>query len=231
MTISKVLRHKLRYRFLKTKVKNPNPKENNYKFMSAIFIKIILRSIKMGLTFLFIDETGFQLQNNNYYQWRKSDETIIGVQISDLKNRLILILAIDDENVLASELTYQTVDALKKLNFFKKLEKIISESEKNYIINMENASYHLTSEIKNFANNKKMKVVTNCPYNSTFNVIEYEFLQIKKFIYKDLVKNSIELKQKIINIMNSSENEKTIKKLYLKGLNIYKNYALQPSKR
>ena len=31
--------------------------------------------------------------------------------------------------------------------------------------------------------------------------------------------------------MNSSENEKTIKKLYLKGLNIYKNYALQPSKR
>ena len=96
---------------------------------------------------------------------------------------------------------------------------------------MNNASYHLTPEIKNFANNKKMKVVTNCPYNSTFNVIEYEFLQIKKFIYKDLVKNSIELKQKIINIMNSSENEKTIKKLYLKGLNIYKNYALQPSKR
>ena len=78
MTISRVLRHKLRYRFLKTTVKNPNLKENNYKFMSAIFIKIILRSIKMGLTFLFIDETGFQLQNNNYYQWRKSDETIIG---------------------------------------------------------------------------------------------------------------------------------------------------------
>ena len=227
MTISRVLRHKLGYHFLKTTVKNPNLKENNYKFMIAIFIKIILRSIKMGLTFLFIDETGFQLQNNNYYQWRKSDETIISWAKSDLKNRLNLILAIDDETILASELTYQAVDANIMLNFFKKLEVVISESKKNYIIIMDNAPYHLTSEIKNFASNKKMKVVTNCTYNSSFNVIEYEFLQIKKFIYKDLVKNSNELKQKIIDIMHSNENKKTIKKLYLKGLNIYKNYALQ----
>lgn len=66
-TISRVLRHKLKYHYLKTTVKNPLLEENNYKFMLLVFIKIILRSIKMGLKFLFVDETGFQLTNNNYY--------------------------------------------------------------------------------------------------------------------------------------------------------------------
>lgn len=47
-TISRVLRHKLKYHYLKTTVKNPLLEENNYKFMLLVFIKIILRSIKMA---------------------------------------------------------------------------------------------------------------------------------------------------------------------------------------
>lgn len=60
MTVSRVMRHKLKYHFLKTNVKNPLLKTNNYKFMLLLFIKILLRSVKMGLKLLIFDETGIQ---------------------------------------------------------------------------------------------------------------------------------------------------------------------------
>lgn len=54
----RVMRYKLKYHFLKTNVKNPLLKTNNYKFMLLLFIKVLLRGVKMGLKLLFIDETG-----------------------------------------------------------------------------------------------------------------------------------------------------------------------------
>ena len=78
MTISRILRHKLKLHFLKTTPKNPIIKSNNYQIMLAIFIKAIVRCIKLGLKFIFVDETGFQLVNNNYYDWREYKEQVFG---------------------------------------------------------------------------------------------------------------------------------------------------------
>ena len=127
MTISRILRHKLKLHYLKTTPKNPIIKTNNYQFMLAIFIKVIIRSIKLGLKLIFIDETGFQLGNNNYYDWREYDELIFGGAKSDQKDRINLILAIDDEKILHQKLTKENI--ITKLmivflqNYWRKFQK------------------------------------------------------------------------------------------------------------
>lgn len=61
----------MKYSFVKTTVKNPLLNENKYKFMLALIIKVILRSIRQGIKLISLDESGFQLTNNNYYSWRQ----------------------------------------------------------------------------------------------------------------------------------------------------------------
>ena len=87
MTISKILRNKIKYKYRKTLIKNPLLNENRYKFMLAIFIKIILRSIRLGIKFIFIDESEIQLQNNNYYSWQRDDEIILGGVKTNLQKK------------------------------------------------------------------------------------------------------------------------------------------------
>lgn len=70
MTFSRIMKYHLNKHFIKTTVKNPKLNKNLYKFLSHFFIKGIVRSLKLGLKLIFIDETGFQLENNNYYCWR-----------------------------------------------------------------------------------------------------------------------------------------------------------------
>ena len=74
-TVSRILKKHLNIRYLKTSIKNPKLDEINYIRMSFIFIRGIIRSLILNLNFIFIDETGFLLENN-YYSWRNSDEEI-----------------------------------------------------------------------------------------------------------------------------------------------------------
>ena len=73
-TISRILKNHLGMRHLKTSLKNPKIEENNYLFMSFVFIRIIFRCLYLNLTFVFLDETGFLLENNNYYTWRNEND-------------------------------------------------------------------------------------------------------------------------------------------------------------
>lgn len=66
-TISRILKNNLGMRYLRTVVKNPKLNEYNYLFMSFVFIKGLIRSIQLGLNIIFLDETGFMLENNNFY--------------------------------------------------------------------------------------------------------------------------------------------------------------------
>ena len=85
----------------------------------------------------------------------------------------------------------------------------------------DNAKCHIAKLIKKFVLDKKLKVLTNIPYYSIFNGIEYVFLNIKSKIYKMLLKNKKELKDKIKSILNGDKIKETIKKIYLSELNLY----------
>ena len=212
MTISRVLRHKLNYHFLKTSIKNPIINNNNYKFMLAIFIKSIFRIIKLGLKLMFIDETGMQLLNNNFYDWRTKEEIITGGAKNDLKSRLNLILAIDKEKIIHNLLTYENIDTNKMKQFFKELIELLGEKKAEYVLIIDNAAYHLTDDVKKLLLDNKMKVLTNCPYYSSFNGIEYIFRALKSNLYKNLYKNKNELKNSVIEFLLSNKNKVTITK-------------------
>ena len=55
--------------------------------MSFLFIKGIIRSLFLNLNLIFVDETGFLLENNNYYTWRNSREEIFRDPKKNVKQR------------------------------------------------------------------------------------------------------------------------------------------------
>lgn len=69
-----------------------------------------------------------------------------------------------------------------------------------------------------------MKIVTNSPYYSHFNLIEYEFFNIKIHLYKELLKDCKELEERIKNVIKSEDNKKK-KKIYVNGLRAYYEFA------
>ena len=73
MTISRILRNNLNMRFRKTILKNPKLSEDNFILMNFLFLKSICRCLSLGLNIIYIDETGFSLNNTNLRMWCKKD--------------------------------------------------------------------------------------------------------------------------------------------------------------
>ena len=71
MIFSSILRYLMNLHFLKANPKKPKLHKNLYKFMRHFFIKGIVRGLHLGLKLIYINETGFKLANNNYFQWRR----------------------------------------------------------------------------------------------------------------------------------------------------------------
>ena len=99
-TVSRILKNHLNIRYLKTTLKNPKLEEKNYIIMSFLFIKGIIRSLFLDLNLIFVDETGFLLENNNFYIWRNSTEEIFRGPKKNVKQRTNLILAVSKSNII-----------------------------------------------------------------------------------------------------------------------------------
>ena len=93
-----------------------------------------------------------------------------------------------------------------------------------YLIILDNAKYHIQKKVIKFCLENKLKVLSNFPYYSVFNAIEYVFLNIKSSLYKRLIKNTKELKKYIKNIINDEKFKITLKKIYADELDIYFRY-------
>ena len=225
MTFSRILRFHLNIHFLKTSVKNPKINSNKYKFMRFLFIKGILRALNFGLKILFIDETGFKLNNANYYQWRKRKELISGGGKEELKKQMNMILGIDNNKIIHSMITDDTINHNIFIKFLEDLiNKIGRNNIKKYIIVMDNAKCHIHRDVRKFALENKLKIITNCSYYSVFNAIEYVFLNIKSKLYKLLIKNRKELKKVIKSIIENENMDDVVQKIYLSELKIYYDY-------
>ena len=133
MTFSRILRNRLDYHFIKTTIKNPKLQNKLYKFMAYFFIKGILRSIKLGLKFIYIDGTGFQLSNNNYYCWRTYKKEVFGNASIKLNEWINLILAADDKKIIHYKILNRTVKQADFIEFLEGLNTKICENEKKII--------------------------------------------------------------------------------------------------
>jgi len=221
-TISRILKNHLEMKYFRTSIKNPRFEENNYLFMSFVFIRIFFRSMLMKLNIIFVDETGFLLQNNNYFSWRERDEQIYSGAKKNNKERLNLILAVTNQNVIHKKFLKSSVNSNIFLEFLEEMYNNLDEVQKqNSIVIMDNATYHLTDSIINFFKMSKIKGLTICPYRSEFNMIELVFRFIKNIIYKNIYSSINRLENEINNILDSINLKNSLINLFRETLQQY----------
>ena len=119
--------------------------------MSFIFIRGILRSLSLKLNLIFVDETGFLLENNNYHSWRVPKEEIHAGPKIKAKQRLNLILGVSNSEVICYKFLKESVTSKTFIEFLSDLLKNIKIDDKQQIIIiMDNTKFHLTKEVIKF---------------------------------------------------------------------------------
>ena len=214
-TVSKILKNHLNIRYFKTSIKNPKLKDDNYILMEFLFIRGIIRSLELNLNLIFIDETGFNIQNNNFHTWRRRNEEILNGPKCKVKERINLILSVSKEKIIHRKFIKGPVNSDVFLDFLNEMIICISTDElQKLMIVMDNATYHLTKDVITFFRNKKIKGLTICPYKSSFNMIELVFRFIKNITYKNVYNKIEDLKNDVIKILDGKKIKRSLPLLY-----------------
>ncbi len=112
--------------------------------------------------------------------------------------------------------------------FIKELcSKITNEEKEKSLFIYDNAACHKTKSIKNICKENKLKVLTNIPYKSESNGIEFFFGYFKNEYYKYIFNNSKEQIDKIKEIFNSEQIINNIKSFYLQAFTNYLKFLNQ----
>lgn len=228
MTISRIMRFHLGIHYRKTIYKNPNLSTIKYILMAYCFIIGVTKSIELNLNLVYIDECGFFLENNNLKYWRKNGEEITGGAKNNNKGKINLILAINkNEIILGHYYKNETISSNEFLIFIKDLiETIGVEKVNKTIFFLDNASYHLSNEIKKYVKNNKLKFFFNVPYKSNFNTIELCFHLMKNQLYKEIHNKINDLAERIRILIDDKDINKNIRKIYLKTLETYREFYM-----
>lgn len=83
----RIIRKVLKYSYRKSKIQNNKLLKDNSLVYSYFFLKVFLRAISLGFEPIFLDESGFFSQNNNFYTWRNQTEEIYS-KIDDKKESI-----------------------------------------------------------------------------------------------------------------------------------------------
>ena len=156
----------MNYNYRKTILKNPRLNEDKNIIITFAFLKAISRSINLGFKLVFIDETGFCLNNVNLKMWRKSGEEIIAGPKADLKRRINLIMAIDNNEIIYGHIYINEIIGIKKfIDFLKEMLERLDKSNLNKtIFILDNASYHTGKKIKKFVEDNQLKFLFTIQY-------------------------------------------------------------------
>lgn len=228
MTISRILRHHLKMHFRKTIKKNPKLLKENYIIMKYGFLIGIMKALDEKLNLIYIDETGFQNDNNNLYHWRKNSEQIYGGPEADIKRRINLILAIEQSEIILGHYYNNEIITPNEFKSFMKelIDRIGDKKMQNSIFILDNASYHLSRDMKKFYKEKKLKILFNCPYKSKFNSIELVFNLIKNKLNKEIFKTQKDYMERIDCLINDETINNNIKKVFKKTFEKYLEFYI-----
>ena len=221
-TISRVLKRHLGLHFRRTTVMNSKLNKRNYKIMQNIFLKALLRAMSLGMDIIYIDETACCLQNNNYKDWIGENEEIIRGAEKGAKEKINIIMAINIKGIIDYKIIDSNINSSIFNEFIDNLYlKLTDEQKINSIIILDNATCHKTKEIIENCKNKKMKFLTNIPYKSNYNGIEFCFGYFKNEYYKYIFKNKKEQKAKIIEILESNNIKENASSFFLQAFENY----------
>ena len=223
--IFNLIKSHLQFRYLKTTIKNSSLDENKSIFMSFIFIKAFIRAIKMDIKPIYIDETGLMLKNNNYRRWRVRNSDInIGPKTNTKIKSNLIVASLNDE-ILFNTITTSNCNTKVFKKFITNLINLIPKKNRNeYIIILDNATYHKSLDIIELLLKSKIKVLTTTPYFSKLNMAEYIFRHIKNITYKKSYNTITELNKDVKNILQSDKLKSTIQNLYKYTLQNYREF-------
>ena len=225
-TIYRILKNKLKYRYKKTVVKNRDLNNLKYKIISFIFIKIIVRAMKLNMNFIFIDESNFSLTNNHFKTWRKFDDNVnYGPKT---KSKINIILAVSINRVINYQLTTENIN-IKNFEIFliDTINKININELNNTIFILDNLSVHCSKTIIKLMKKKKLKVLFTVPYQSSFNPIELSFRHIKNKIYKKIYLNINNLKNDVLDILKENNLKETLFKNFIETIEKYISFIIK----
>ena len=184
--IHNLLRYELNLRYLKTCPKNNKLTTNNFLFQKFFVVKIISRILALKGSIIFIDESGFFNQNNNFRVWRSKEENIY--QNIYENKKFNLLMGVSKRKIIWFEINEDSTTSRTFLIFMKNMVQNMAESEiQQSLFFMDNLSSHKTLELYNFYKERKLKILFNVPYLSQFNIIEFGFRHINNIIYKKII--------------------------------------------
>lgn len=222
-TIHNCLKKKLGFRYLKTTVKTNKLLEEDSIINSYAFVKVIARCLKLKLKILYCDESYIQNNNNNYYFWRLPNDEIY--REIEPKKRLNLIMAIDEEKIIYYEINENSTNEEVFLHFMEKFyEEIIKKNLVPFVLILDNLSCHKTDKLLEFYSKKKINVLFNTPYLSSFNSIELSFRNLKRNLYSKIYGSIEEVKMETIKILNEESFKNVIKDNFRETLIKYLNF-------
>jgi transposase len=221
--INKIIKNNLNYKFRKISIKTKELEKINYKSMSFLYIKILLRALKLNLKLIFVDESKPELKNDNFKTWISSSDFYHYGPEANSKRNIIMVVGIDElyHYEINKSNTNSTIFKNILIDLFSKIKK---EQQKEYILIMDNLACHRTKEIKDLLKKYNIKTLFTVPYESYFNPIELSFRYLKNKIYKNIFYDINKLKIKVEDIDESNEFEKLLSQNFAETLEIYMEY-------
>lgn len=210
-TINNIIHNRLGYRYLKTTIKNKIILSDENIIISLSFIKIIERCLRLKMTIIYVDETSILSMNNNYRLWRHKNQEIY----FDIpkKERINLIMAIKENDVIHYSFNKEnTNDKIFNEFMISLYNKIIDMKIGPYVIVMDNLSAHKTKKMINTYTDKKINIIFNSPYLSSFNSIDLAFRHLKKKINSQIYNNMDMVINNVKNIIESENFKVSLKK-------------------
>ena len=161
--IYQIIKNKLHYSFKKILLKPKKLENAIHKKMSFLFIKCMIRALKLKLDFVFIDESCFKLKNNNYRDWIKTGDFGHFAHNNNNNIKKNFLLAVGTNNIINYKLTGKNTNSDSFKEFFDDtLNKIPKNSLKNSIFIMDNLTSHLNKRIKRLLQKKSLRSFILC---------------------------------------------------------------------
>ena len=219
-TIHRTLRNKLGLHFLKTCPKNDILLSKESIKQTFFVLKVLSRHIKFGGNIIYIDESTFSTDNNNYKSWRKPNSQIYK-KVNDSK-KINLILAVSQEKIIHWLFIQQNTTSEIFKNFFvEMIDKMKDSDLKKSLFFLDNAAIHGTLEMMKIYSDKKLKILFNVPYLSFFNMVELVFRSLKNIVYNKLFSSIKEIENILKDLLKSEKLKSQLVLLYNETINQY----------
>jgi len=191
--------------------------------MANVFLKILIRAIRLKYELVYIDESKIQQINSNLHCWRKNNEYLFN-DIKDYQKRN-LIMVVSPNGLIYYKITSDNTNKDIFMNFFNGLlNKIGEERKKNSIFILDNCKIYISYKMIKYYQENKINILTKVPYFSPFNLIELSFKKLKLKLYKNLYSTIDEAIQDTEKILNSESFKKSLKDQYYETLCEYQNF-------